>query len=223
MNMRAKMAVNPAAAWQPQVQVPAQHYGAGYDDWDKWLTYFWSIRNVLDRGVESVLEVGVGSKVVSSVLRNNQVRLTTFDIDPNLEPDYVGSVTDLPFPENAFDAVLCTEVLEHMPWQQTCQAIREIHRVTRKFAFVTVPHFTLSFALLLRLPLLKLRELRLRLPLPLPLKPNGQHFWECGRPGYPVSKLRKEFASAGFVVVSEKRPVTQYSSCFFVLQKKGRV
>ncbi len=221
--MRAKTVKNPAAAWQPKVQVSAQHYGVGYDDWDKWVTYYWSIRNVLDRRLESVLEVGVGSKVVSSVLRNNEVRLTTFDIDPNLEPDYVGSVTDLPFGENTFDGVLCTEVLEHMPWEQTRQAIRELHRVTRKFAFVTVPHFTLSFAMLLRLPILQLRELRLRLPLPVSLKPNGQHFWECGRPGYPVSKLRKEFRDAGFIVASETRPPTQYSSAFFVLQKKGRV
>ena len=222
--MRARTAAQTGAAqWQARVQVPAQHYGSRYDDWDKWLTYFWTIRNVLDHGLPSVLEVGVGSKVVSSVLRNNEVRLTTLDIDPNLEPDYVASVTDMPFAENAFDGIVCTEVLNHMPWEQTRQAIREIHRVTRRLAFVTVPHFTLSFALLLRLPLLKLHELRLRLPFPKALKSSGPHCWECGRPGYSVAKLRKEFRDAGFIIVSEQRPPTQYSSCFFVLQKRGRI
>ena len=208
-------------SWRPHIQVAAEHYQAGYDDWDKWLTHYWVIRNVCDRRLGRVLEVGVGSKVVSSYLRNQGVELTTLDIDPALEPDHVGSVTEMPLGDETFDAVICTEVLEHMPFECTRQAIREIHRVTRGYAFITVPHFTLSLALLVRLPLLRLRELRLRLPWPRPLRSFGQHFWECGRPGYPVSRLRRAFREAGFTIVSEKRPPTQYSSCFFVLEKRN--
>jgi hypothetical protein len=198
-----------------------EHYNADYDDWDKWVTYHWQIRNVMVRDLREVLEIGVGSRVVGFCLRNYQTHLTTLDIDPALRPDHVGSVTDLPFDDDSFDAVLCTEVLEHMPFEHTCRAIREIQRVTRRFAFITVPHFTLSFALLLRLPLFHLHEWRWRLPWPRPLKACRQHFWECGRPGYPVSRLRKELCRAGFRIVSEKRPPTQYSSCFFVLEKRA--
>jgi hypothetical protein len=209
-----------APGWRPHVQVAVEHYHSGYDDWDKWLTYYWTIRNVCDRRPRVVLEVGVGSKVVSAYLRDKGVDLTTLDIDPGLEPDHVGSVTAMPFGDGAFDAIVCTEVLEHMPWQFTRRAIAELHRVTRRWVFVTVPHFTLSLALLVRLPVLHLHELRLRLPWPRPLQSFGQHFWECGRPGYPVSRLRRAFRKAGFAIVSEKRPPTQYSSCFFVLEKK---
>jgi SAM-dependent methyltransferase len=211
-----------APGWRPRVQVSVEHYRSRYDDWDKWLTYFWSIRNVCERGLREVLEVGVGTKVVCNYLRNQGVALTTLDLDPGLEPDHVGSVTELPFADEAFDAVICTEVLEHMPWDCTRRAIEEIHRVTRRYAFVTVPHFALSLALLVRLPVLQLHEFRLRLPWPRPLQSFGQHFWECGRPGYPVSRLRRAFRRAGFVIASERRPPTQYSSCFFVLDKRGR-
>jgi hypothetical protein len=206
--------------WQPRVQVPEGHYQGGYDDWDKWVTYFWTIQNTLSRNLREVLEVGVGSRVVSFCLRNASVDLTTLDIDPSLEPDHVGSVTAMPFPDRSFDGVVCTEVLEHMPFEETRKAIREIHRVTRRYAFITVPHFALSFALLVRLPLLHLREFRFRLPWRKPLKPNNQHFWECGRPGYPVRGIRKEFRDAGFRILSEKRPATQYSGCFFILEKQ---
>jgi hypothetical protein len=222
--MRAKTAKQIAAGeWQSRSQASNQPPQGGSEDWDQWITHHWSIRGVLERGLESVLEIGVSGKVVSTVLRDAQVRLTTFDSDANREPDYVGSVNDMPFPENAFDGILCTEVLHLMPWEQTQQAIRELHRVSRRFVFVTVPHFTLSWNVLFAVPLLRKLELRLRLPFPLPNRVKNGRYWECGRLGYPVSKLRKEFEKAGFLIVSEKRPQTQYASCFFVLQKKGRI
>src|SRR5262249_42208050 len=122
--------------WVPRIQVRPDHYKSSYDDWDKWTCYFWQIRNVIERGIENVLEIGIGSQVVTRYLRANNINLTTLDIDPSLDPDYVGSVTELPFPANSFDGVLCTEVLEHMPFEKTCRAIGEICRVTRRYAFV---------------------------------------------------------------------------------------
>jgi hypothetical protein len=206
--------------WKPGVQVPAQHYLHAYDNWEKWAAYYWTIRNIIDLGANRVLEVGVGSKVVSTYLQRNGIRLTTLDIDPALEPDVTGTVTDMPFQTGAFDAVACTEVLEHMPFEKSCRAISELHRVTRGFALVAVPHFTFSFALLLRLPVIQLREFRLRIPYPKRMGKSVEHYWECGRRGYPVSRLRAEFQRAGFRIVSEERPMTNYSSCFFVLRKE---
>jgi len=205
--------------WKAQVQVQAGHYGARYDDWDKWTNYWWQIRAVADSGSHDVLEIGVGSRVVSSWLRNNGVRLATLDIDSQLAPDFVGSADALPFPDNSFDAIICAEVLEHMPFGSSCQAIREIYRVTRKHAFVTVPQFALSFAILCRLPLLHLREFRFRIPYRRALPTGGEHYWEIGRPGYPLRRLKREFAGAGFRIVSDRRMMTNYSHCFFKLQK----
>jgi hypothetical protein len=217
----AGMQSESVSSWKPKVQVPAGYYDhADYDDWDKWTTYYWTIRNVTGRRLKDVLEIGIGSRVVSFYLRNNGVSLTTLDIDPALQPDKVGSVTELPFMDASFDGIVCTEVLEHMPFEESQKAICELYRVTRRHVFVTVPHFTLSFAMLIRVPMLGLREIRMRIPCPKRLKPNGQHFWECGRPGYPVKRLRRAFTEAGFAVVSETRQPTQFSSCFFVLEKK---
>jgi hypothetical protein len=208
--------------WTPRVQVSEEHYLAQYDDWDTWVRYYWQIRNVMERGLREILEIGVGSGVVTSYLRRNGVRVTTLDIDPSLHPDCVASVTAIPFPSARFDGVLCTEVLEHMPFERSCQAIAEISRVARSWAMVTVPHFTLSFALLLRAPILHLREIRLRVPYPKRIRPSdiGQHFWECGKHGYPVARLRRAFREAGFRIVSEQRPFTNYSSCFFLMEKE---
>lgn len=214
-------AAEPAStSWNPRVQVPSSHYGPAYEDHDKWLCYYWQIRNVVDRGLRQVLEIGTGSQVVSSYLRRVGVQLTTLDIDPQLRPTVVGSVTALPFEDRSFDAILCTEVLEHVPFELSRLAMGELARCTRRWAFVAVPHCTLSFALLGRMPRLQLRELRLRVPLwrrvPQPVR---EHYWEVGRRGYPPRLIRRELRAAGFARLGETRIPTNYSSMFFELER----
>jgi SAM-dependent methyltransferase len=51
-----------------------------------------------------------------------------------------GSVTDLPFPDDAFDVVGCFEVLEHLPGDLPRQALREMARVARRAVVLSVPH-----------------------------------------------------------------------------------
>ena len=48
-----------------------------------------------------------------------------------------GSVYELPFPDDAFDAVVCSEVLEHL--DDPDRAVRELKRVARSHVLITVP------------------------------------------------------------------------------------
>lgn len=49
-----------------------------------------------------------------------------------------GDLRALPFPDDCFDLVLCTEVLEHL--EQPGAVLRELGRVSRGHVMVTVPH-----------------------------------------------------------------------------------
>ena len=68
---------------------------------------------------------------------------------------HVGDVTALPFPDEAFDRIVCTEVLEHIP--DHAKAVSELHRVLKKGGTlaVTVPNHNYPF---LWDPLNKVRE-----------------------------------------------------------------
>ena len=51
----------------------------------------------------------------------------------------IGSVTHLPFRDEAFDVVVSMDTLEHVPRNQRAQAVREIFRVARRKVIVGFP------------------------------------------------------------------------------------
>ncbi|MGH6645911.1 class I SAM-dependent methyltransferase [Aquabacterium sp.] len=53
--------------------------------------------------------------------------------------DYVGMLHDMPIEDGIFDAVLCTQVLEHLEWPR--ESVQEMHRVLKPGGklFMTVP------------------------------------------------------------------------------------
>ncbi len=59
--------------------------------------------------------------------------------DPRIEP-VAGNIVSLPFDDAQFDAVLCAEVLEHIPEHLLAQACSEIARVTRDQVVIGVPY-----------------------------------------------------------------------------------
>ncbi len=95
--------------------------------------------------VNSVLEVGCGDGRIINDLIGKYERICGLDISleglEKVKADKVqGSVDDLPFPDNSFDLVICSEVLEHLPYSIYQKAIKEIMRVTRKYILISVPN-----------------------------------------------------------------------------------
>lgn len=66
----------------------------------------------------------------------------TFDIDPRLNPDIEGSITENDLSDEFVDTVLCCQVLEHIPWEKVPTALSQIHRVAKLGAVISVPNVT---------------------------------------------------------------------------------
>lgn len=184
---------------KPQTDKSHYRFGA-YAFEGRFVSYYWQLKEVLDLNPSSVLEVGVGDRVFGSFVKNNTgVAYTSVDVAGDLRPDVVGSVLELPFPDHSFDVVCAFEVLEHVPFADFDKAVSELVRVARSHVIISIPHFGPMLSFSLKVPFLP--QLRVALKLPFPKKHvwNGQHYWELGKKGFPISRIRAMLSRHGAI------------------------
>jgi len=127
-------------------------YGHRYNSKARLASFWHQADEVLKFGPSTALEVGPGPGYVAQWLRREGVRVTTVDIDPRVRPDVVASVRRLPFADRAFDVSLCCEVLEHLPFSELPNALRELGRVSKLGIVVSVPDRDRYFRLVVKTP-----------------------------------------------------------------------
>ena len=98
------------------------------------------------------LEVGTGHGVFLMMLLNQGIDVIGLDISKQcikMANDmfrlngigttiHYGTIYDLPFEDNSFDTVVCSECLEHL--KAPLKAVKELARVTKKHVYITVPN-----------------------------------------------------------------------------------
>lgn len=173
-----------------------------------------------------ILIVGPGQGLGAAVFRSRGYEVTTYDIDPEIGPDHVGSVHDMKvFTDGQFDLVIASHVLEHMSFALLDDGLRELSRVAR-FALVYLPYAGRH----LDLSLHNTREHHLRLNLPpfwrrpsleRPLFAGGQHFWEIGVWGITRGTIQ-EAMEEHFAVIDSYQNPHWLVSMNFVLRSRRR-
>lgn len=195
------------------------YFAADYEDKSRWASYWHQIREISDFRPESVLVIGKGSGLVSEYLKLIGIKTITLDIDESLKPNVAASVLNMPFSDNEFDVVLCAQVLEHLPYEDFSQALSEIKRVAKAGAVISLPHFGPAIRILLKLPLFL--EIKFMIKLPYPKKHifKGEHYWEIGKRGYPLNKIKTEIKKSGLIVMNDYLVFENPLHHFFILKK----
>lgn len=183
-------------------QVDKSHYNFDkYAFEGRFVSYYWQLKEVLALNPRSVLEVGVGDRVFGNFIKNNTaITYTSVDVADDLHPDVVGSVLELPFADKSFDAVCAFEVLEHLPFEDFDKALAELSRVARTHVVISLPHFGPMLAFSLKIPFVPQIRIAWKIPFPRKHVFNGQHYWEIGKRGYPISLIRKMLSTHGEMV-----------------------
>lgn len=191
-----------------------------YEFEGRWTSYFTQVDQVLRFQPSSCLEIGVGNGIVTDTLKRQGIHVTTLDIDTGLHPDVVGSVERIPLPDASADVALCAEVLEHLPFEQFETCVRELLRVVRKGVVLSVPHWGYTFRVVVDVPGLPEIRRAWKLPIARPIAPGGVHFWEIGRTGYPLSRIKRVLETYAAVEREWLSPWMPYHH-FFRLVKRN--
>jgi len=205
-----------------------------YDHHGRWSHYFYQIaavRKAIRKFIKlggmggdfSVLEIGPSIGTLTAYLRENNIHVTTCDLKPEYCPDIIGSILNIPLPDSSFDMVLTCEVFEHLPYQDFLNALREVYRVTKKWAFISIPdHRSIICKLSLKIPILKEKHFMIRIQSPFERRSKGKrdgHYWEIGHKGFPLSRIISDIARAGFTITSVIHPYDNTKSVYFFLTK----
>jgi SAM-dependent methyltransferase len=181
-------------------QVEAEHYRFGsYMQLPRWDSLWHQLNEVAALDAKTVLEIGPGPGYFKAMAERLGIRVETADLDPDLKPDHVASVTDLPLPDNSYDAACAFQVLEHLPFDAALVALDELARVARHHVVISLPDSRRTWRYLLHLP--KLGERRFMLKRPQTAAPDhvfdGEHYWEINKRGYELEKVTASFLKSG--------------------------
>lgn len=202
-------------------QVSAGHYDfCKYVDKGRWMSFYYQILEIMSKNPQKVLEVGAGKRVVGAILEQNGIDYETVDIDPELKPDHLASVLEMPLRDNSYDVVCCFQMLEHIPYEDFPKALKEIRRVARNYAVISLPDAKTLFHYSFHIPKVGIKHFSIPKPL---FKPpihifDGEHRWEINKAGYLLNRVISDIKAAGFKIETTYRPIENSYHRFFVLK-----
>lgn len=212
-----------------KVQVNKEHYFKNYDTLPRFISYFYQVDLVKKLEPKKILEIGVGNKTVSNYLKNRGYDITTCDFDKDLKPDIIADIRNLPFKKNSYDLITAYEILEHIPYKDAKKCLKSLSEISKKYVIVSLPYSSIYFEFILRFPLIKkiFKKFSLNFFFRIPLffkkiEFKGEHYWEIGRRGYSLNKIRKEIKKY-FKIEKEVRPILNDYHYFFVLKSKIKI
>mgnify|MGYP001599184412 CR=1 FL=1 len=195
------------------------YFSPNYDDQKRWISYWYQIKEILEFNPKKVLIIGKGNGLVSEYLKLVGIKVVILDIDETLSPDVISSVLKIPFVENEFDTVLCAQVLEHLPYSEFNKALSEIERVAKVGAVISLPHFGPAIRFFLKIPFLPEWRFILKLPYPIKHQFKGEHYWEIGKRGYLLRRIRNDIKKSGFTIKNDYLVFENPLHHFFILKK----
>ena len=169
---------------------------------------------------EKILEIGIGNGFVAGFLQNAGFDISTMDIDPELKPTILGSVTSIPAPDNSFDVILCCQLLEHLPYTNFIPALLEMRRVVKNAVVISLPDMKPVHRIHIETAVGKISFFYPKfLSRPIDWKFDGQHYWNINNKGYSIHRILRDIESTGFKLINHYRVPENPGHHFFILNK----
>jgi SAM-dependent methyltransferase len=177
-------------------QVSREHYDfGGYVSKQRWASTWHQLDEIRRTAPRNVLEVGVGAGVLKAIAKTSGLEVDTLDVDPELKPDFIGTVVDIPIPDASYDVVCGFQVLEHLPYEMALKGLQEMARVSRRHVLISLPDARPVWRYVLHIPKIGIYDFFV--PRPRVRAPehefDGEHYWEINKRGYALSRIMADF------------------------------
>ncbi|PYS54848.1 MAG: SAM-dependent methyltransferase [Acidobacteria bacterium] len=202
-------------------QVEKAHYEFNsYMSKERWISVWHQLDEIQKLKPGNVLEVGPGPGLFKIIAAAFEIPIETLDLDPDLKPDHLGSATAMPFADATYDVVCAFQMLEHLPYDISRQAFREMVRVSRRHVVISLPDARTVWRYQAHVPKFGSRQFLLPRP---QLRAHahefdGQHYWEINKRGYPLTRVIADFSS-GLRLVKTYRVHENPYHRFFVFER----
>ncbi|OSQ41793.1 hypothetical protein THS27_17600 [Thalassospira sp. MCCC 1A01428] len=205
-----------------EAQVLSDHYKfSKYLTPERWASIWHQINEITKIEPNTVLEIGPGNGLLKTLLNMDRINVTTLDYVEDTHPDIIASATNIPLSDNSFDVCCAFQMLEHVKYQDSLIALKEMIRVSRKKIIISLPDAEIVYPLQAKLP----RGLKLNLQIKKIFqkrkehKFDGQHYWEINKKEYPLKKIENDISEIAIIKKSYRAPLNPYHH-FFVLEKR---
>lgn len=107
-----------------------------------WRLYWHQLNLVLNlsdvSASEKIIEIGIGSGLMSNYLKRKGYNVTTVDIDKNKNPDIVANIIEDDIPIS--DVYLAFEILEHIPFDAVEKVLLKLKKNKVREIIFSIPH-----------------------------------------------------------------------------------
>lgn len=129
---------------------------------------------------QKILEIGIGTGLLSDLLRKRGWKINTLDIDEKKNPDFCFSAIDFDYKKHLIETVLAFEIFEHIPLATFKKVIQKLAEAEVKNIFFSLP-WNENRIIDLKLKIPKLPALEWQVSIPNGLINTDTHFWELSK------------------------------------------
>jgi 2-polyprenyl-3-methyl-5-hydroxy-6-metoxy-1,4-benzoquinol methylase len=210
-----------------ETQVKRDHYfRPSYLTPDRLSTFAFLFQEAVRLNPQQIVEIGLGAGVLAAMLRNAGYDVKSIDYAEDLRPDIVADVRDLSSIGHKFDMVVCSQVLEHLEFEDFGKAIRSLTDIAKRVVMITIPDRMYYVSMKVKLPGLKAKSLMFNIPF---LRPAwraadvGEHRWELNAgpfdQGRILQTMRNAIEPTGWIIAARGRVPNNPAHYFYKLER----